>query len=191
MSAPTTSSSTKEHPPEAPGYEKGGERFRQCAVAVVFNRKGEILVGQRAGIPGSWNFPQGGIEATESAGDAAARELYEEVGLGGADGRSVVKVGELPQTDACCYEAGGWLKGAGYKGQCLAFSLFFLGDEGPLEELCDLNGKNGEPQEFSGVKWAPLAEVCETVWEAKRAAYAYCLEHGGPKIADYLASNKL
>ena len=42
--------------------EVGGLFYRRCAAALVFNARGEVLVGERRDKPGSWNMPQGGIE---------------------------------------------------------------------------------------------------------------------------------
>jgi 8-oxo-dGTP diphosphatase len=52
---------------------------------VLSDGDGRLLLLRRAadhrGFPGFWEFPGGGIDAGESACDAAARELREEVGL--------------------------------------------------------------------------------------------------------------
>ena len=48
--------------PEEQKVEVGGKLYRRCASALVFNLKGEVLVGERTDRPGSWNMPQGGVE---------------------------------------------------------------------------------------------------------------------------------
>lgn len=48
--------------PEEQKVEVGGKLYRRCAAALVFNVKGEVLVGERTDRPGSWNMPQGGVE---------------------------------------------------------------------------------------------------------------------------------
>ena len=48
--------------PEEQKVEVGGKLYRRCAAALVFNLKGEVLVGERTDRPGSWNMPQGGVE---------------------------------------------------------------------------------------------------------------------------------
>jgi len=48
--------------PEEQTVEVGGRTYRRCAAALVFNIKGEVLVGERCDRPGSWNMPQGGVE---------------------------------------------------------------------------------------------------------------------------------
>jgi 8-oxo-dGTP pyrophosphatase MutT (NUDIX family) len=55
---------------------------REHEVAVVVRRGDETLVLHRSPRGGAyWHLVAGGVEAGETAGDAAARELAEEVGL--------------------------------------------------------------------------------------------------------------
>jgi 8-oxo-dGTP diphosphatase len=54
------------------------------AAAVVYDDAGRVLLAQRSArqvSPGFWELPGGKIEPGESAAEAAARELYEEVGI--------------------------------------------------------------------------------------------------------------
>ena len=56
-------------------------RYRPCAGGVIFNSKGQVLVGERVDKPGQWQFPQGGLDKGENEADAARREVWEEIGL--------------------------------------------------------------------------------------------------------------
>lgn len=61
------------------------DQFRQGVVAVVIGPKGStheghVLLFERKDHPGSWQFPQGGIEGPETAEEALFRELMEEIG---------------------------------------------------------------------------------------------------------------
>lgn len=56
-------------------------RYRANVAALVTDLSGLLLVCERWGIPGAWQFPQGGVDHGESLRDALARELREEVGL--------------------------------------------------------------------------------------------------------------
>ena len=55
--------------------------FRPNVGIVVQNRLGQVLWARRVGDCDAWQFPQGGIQAGESAEDALFRELREEIGL--------------------------------------------------------------------------------------------------------------
>ena len=37
-------------------------KWRQCAGAIIFNRRREVLIGRRKDNCNNWQFPQGGIE---------------------------------------------------------------------------------------------------------------------------------
>ena len=54
--------------------------YRPCVVAVIVNDDQQVLVGERLNAPGSWQFPQGGIDQGESAIEALRREVLEETG---------------------------------------------------------------------------------------------------------------
>lgn len=56
----------------------------RVAVAVLLRRDGKVLLAQRlqgTPYPGYWEFPGGKLEPGESAKDALARELHEELGI--------------------------------------------------------------------------------------------------------------
>ena len=55
--------------------------FRPNVGIIVASAEGQVLWGRRVGGRDSWQFPQGGMHAGESAEDAMYRELDEEVGL--------------------------------------------------------------------------------------------------------------
>ena len=58
--------------------------IKDVAVAIVFNDKGQFLLGQRpSGKPyeGYWEFPGGKLEAGETVWQALCRELDEELGI--------------------------------------------------------------------------------------------------------------
>lgn len=54
--------------------------YRPCVGIALFNRNGEVFVGERIDSPGSWQMPQGGIDEGEPPVEAAFRELREETG---------------------------------------------------------------------------------------------------------------
>ena len=56
-------------------------KYRDNVAAILRNRKGEILICERLGISGAWQFPQGGIDGGETHEQALIRELWEEIGI--------------------------------------------------------------------------------------------------------------
>ena len=55
--------------------------YRPNIAAILQDSKGRVLVAERIGIRGSWQFPQGGIDEGEEIIDALRREIREELGL--------------------------------------------------------------------------------------------------------------
>lgn len=56
-------------------------RFRPNVAALFVRPEGQLLVCERTSFPGSWQFPQGGVDEGESLDQALAREVWEEIGL--------------------------------------------------------------------------------------------------------------
>jgi len=65
-------------------YHLDRDGYRKNVGIIVCNARSQVLWARRARHDG-WQFPQGGIEPTESAEEAAFRELYEEIGLSSGD----------------------------------------------------------------------------------------------------------
>lgn len=55
--------------------------YKPNVAAILRNAQGRILVCERLGVRGAWQFPQGGIDDGETPEQALARELWEEIGL--------------------------------------------------------------------------------------------------------------
>ncbi len=55
--------------------------YRSNVAAILENLRGEIFVGERYEVPGSWQFPQGGVDSGEKLRAALRRELKEEIGV--------------------------------------------------------------------------------------------------------------
>lgn len=57
------------------------KHYRSNVAAILQNRSGQILIGQRSDFPESWQFPQGGVDAGEQEEEAIKREILEEIAL--------------------------------------------------------------------------------------------------------------
>lgn len=122
----------------------------------------------------------------ETALEAASREAFEEVGL--RVGVDIVPIAAMSDDAAVKYEAGGWLKQAGFAGQQLHWVLFAccnaVGDV-DAAAMCDLGGHGGEAAEFSAVRWQSFEDVIEGMWPAKRAPYEALRRWAEPLLADH------
>lgn len=61
--------------------------YRPNVAIILQNEAGRILVCERIDSHGSWQFPQGGVDAGEDVVTALYREVREEIGLGPEDYR--------------------------------------------------------------------------------------------------------
>jgi len=59
--------------------------FRAGVGSAIVNSRGLVLALERADIPGAWQLPQGGLEASEEPLQAALREVAEETGISESD----------------------------------------------------------------------------------------------------------
>ena len=69
-----------------PGLAAGSAPvYRQNVAAILQNSAGLVLLGERSDYPGSWQFPQGGLDPGETAEAGLRRELTEEISLAPTD----------------------------------------------------------------------------------------------------------
>jgi putative (di)nucleoside polyphosphate hydrolase len=115
-------------------------RLRPNVAAIVQNRDGLILIGERGDIPGAWQFPQGGVNDGESLEEALARELEEELAL--APGRYAIGDSKGPYE----YLFGEGKTKRGFAGQRQHYFRVLVEDEAAVDP------ETPEP-EFVAVKW--------------------------------------
>lgn len=134
--------------------------FRANAgIAII--KDADILLFERADVPGVWQLPQGGIDSGEEPADAARRELYEETGLSNSD---VELLGEYPEWLA--YELPENMRSQKYRGQVQRWFVFRLvADENKIN--LDIDGH----REFSNFRWLPIGDLETVAIEFRRPIY--------------------
>lgn len=157
-----------------------GEKLplRPNVCIVLFNSACEILVGERHGSSGIFQFPQGGIEGDDSLEENALRELKEELSINSSSLR-VRKIleatNEYDWTEVPSYAVGRW------RGQSQRFVLVeFVGSD---DEII----VETENPEFKGFKWCDINDVCNIVEKKRVKGYQLALR----ETADYFKSFKL
>ncbi|NNU16135.1 RNA pyrophosphohydrolase [Parvularcula sp. ZS-1/3] len=163
------------------------DRYRPNVGICLFNRAGEVWLGERLTAPGSrevnpyrWQMPQGGIDKGENVEEAAFRELHEETGVKSA--RILLTTpGWLAYDFPPRYRRGkkDWL------GQRQKWVVMLF--EGENDEI-DLNVH--EPAEFERWRWAALDELEELIVPFKRQVYSELVEAFRP-LATTLAKGSL
>lgn len=149
--------------------------FRPNVGIILANDRGQVLWARRIR-QDSWQFPQGGINANESAEDALYRELYEEVGLRPQDVRLLACTRgwlryRLPQRmvrrhsqPLCIGQKQKW------------FLLQLIGDENNVRmDRC------GKP-EFDGWRWVSYWYPLGQVISFKREVYRRALKELAPRM---------
>jgi len=143
----------------------GMVRFRPNVAALVVDAEGRLLICERWNVPGAWQFPQGGVDAGESAREALVREVREEVGLpksayqivGFRDGYRYLYPEEVRRRK---------VRKHGFHGQEQTYFLCRLERGAPEVDV------DQKPREFGAYRWIDPAEFrLEWVPEFKRAVY--------------------
>lgn len=155
-------------------------KFRPCAGAIVFNKKGQILLCNRNDTESeAWQFPQGGIEKNEKPEEAAKRELFEETSV-----VSVVWVctDEKPQKYEFTNDIKNKFKQRGIfcDGQEIYFTLFFF-----CGEDSEINTKTKQP-EFKEYKWSDFDFAVKSIIPFKKDVYLAAQKNFTPIIRQYL-----
>ncbi len=135
--------------------------FRAGVGAVILDRRGQVLVFERTGMAGAWQFPQGGIERGEAPRAAVVREIREETGL---PRRALTLLGRYPRPLAYELPARARTKKTGL-GQVLYWFFFqWQGAPGRLPSL-PVEG------EFQAAAWVPFRHAVGRVVRFKRPMY--------------------
>ncbi len=138
--------------------------YRPNVGIVICNRDGQVLWARRYG-QHSWQFPQGGINAGETAEQAMYRELFEEVGLSRKDVRILAATRNWLR-----YKLPKRLVRWDTKPVCIGQKQkWFL-----LQIMCqdsDINMQCGGTPEFDGWRWVSFWYPVRQVVSFKRDVY--------------------
>jgi len=139
--------------------------YRPCAGVMLVNRQGKVFVGQRIDtVLEAWQMPQGGIDPSEDARDAALRELREETGVAA---HNVELLAEAPHelTYDLPPELVGKVWKGKWRGQRQRWFLFrFLGDDSTIDIATP------DP-EFRAWRWVDPADLPALIVPFKQQLY--------------------
>ena len=142
------------------------QTFRAGVGIIVKNDEGDVLALQRAGQPGAWQLPQGGLAVGEEPLQAALRELREETGL---HTEQVELMAEHPLWLAYELPAKVRSKKTG-RGQVHKWFLFRLKDPScAIDEI--------RSDELDSARWMSLPALAAATWEVRRPVYRQLAEH--------------
>jgi putative (di)nucleoside polyphosphate hydrolase len=148
------------------GKENRALTFRAGVGALILNEKDQVLAFERKEIPGSWQFPQGGLKRDEIPLEAVVREVLEETGIEANDLELLTTFPrwlayELPE-DARTRKLG--------RGQVLRWFLFRFKGENEAITL-------GNQKEFRAWKWTSIDELVPIVVSFKKPMYQELAEY--------------
>lgn len=135
-------------------------KYRSNVAAILRNANGEILICERLGLPGAWQFPQGGIDEGETAEQALIRELWEEIGVAAEDFEILERRGPY------WYLFGNGRTKKGYDGK---EQLYFLSDFKAPDTRINVATANPEFQAYRWIR--PEDFQMEWLPEMKREVY--------------------
>ena len=144
--------------------------LRPNVCLLICNSAGELFLGERAGCPGVWQFPQGGAEPHLSLEENALKEAHEEMGVAPEYLRIIKK---LKATHAYEFDVAPEYAVGKWRGQ--AQSFWVLAYRGSDSEI-DL-GRYGA--EFMNWKWCSISEVKQLAEPKRLLGYLAALGEYG------------
>ena len=141
--------------------------YRLGTGIVVFNANGLVLMGERRDFPGSWQFPQGGMDDNEDPWTGAQRELQEEVGITPDKISLLAETAEWLSYDFPEGAVGHPIYGH-HRGQKQKwFAVRFLGTD------IDIKLDAHHTPEFTRTAWKKLSDAPDLIVEFKKDLYQH------------------
>ena len=143
------------------------DRLRPNVCILLYNAERKLLLGERLGEAGHWQFPQGGIDKPDTPERAVVREIYEELGI---EEHLLGRIEALNVTHTYLwdtvpdYAVGRWI------GQAQTFwSVEFLGAD------TDIVLERHDAPEFQAWQWCSSFAVEQIAAEKRRDGYKKAL----------------
>ena len=136
--------------------------LRPNVCMLVLNRERKLLLGQRHGEPGVWQFPQGGVEQDASLQENVLRELTEELGAPREKFRIITR---LKSTNEYEWKTPPPAAVGRWRGQSQTFWLVDFSGQDSDFYLC------GDHPELQAVRWCSIEEVKSLAEPIRVAGY--------------------
>lgn len=151
------------------GVKKETKTYRPNVAAIILSPKYplvcELFIASRTDIKNAWQFPQGGIDKSESPKEALFRELKEEIGTDKVD-----IVAEYPEWISYDFPPQVVEKMYPYDGQIQKYFLVRLQEQGKIDI-------DTEKPEFDAYKFVQLGDLFNHITYFKRPVYKQVLEY--------------
>ncbi|WP_273211416.1 RNA pyrophosphohydrolase [Helicobacter rodentium] len=149
--------------------QKETKTYRPNVAAIILSPKYplvcELFIASRTDIKNAWQFPQGGIDKSESPKEALFRELKEEIGTDKVD-----IVAEYPEWISYDFPPQVVEKMYPYDGQIQKYFLVRLQEQGKIDI-------DTEKPEFDAYKFVQLGDLFNHITYFKRPVYKQVLEY--------------
>lgn len=149
--------------------QKETKTYRPNVAAIILSPKYplvcELFIASRTDIRNAWQFPQGGIDKSESPKEALFRELKEEIGTNQVD-----IIAEYPEWISYDFPHQIVKKMYPYDGQIQKYFLV------RLQEQSKININTKEP-EFDAYKFVEVKDLFDYITYFKRPVYKQVLEY--------------
>lgn len=149
--------------------QKETKTYRPNVAAIILSPKYpltcELFIASRTDIKNAWQFPQGGIDKSESPKEALFRELKEEIGTNKVD-----IIAEYPEWISYDFPHQIVKKMYPYDGQIQKYFLV------RLQEQSKININTKEP-EFDAYKFVEVKDLFDYITYFKRPVYKQVLEY--------------